>query len=70
MAKKIQKQVCLEKRFRDMDDMDRKIFVTYISEHLLHNDDHFQQMVALLTTWEKVAPIPSRLDFTLTETIN
>jgi hypothetical protein len=69
MAKKLQKQVSLEKTFKDMDDMERRIFVTYISEHLLHNDNHFQEMVALLIQWEQQSPIPSRLDYTLTETI-
>jgi hypothetical protein len=70
MAKKIQKQVSLEKTFRDMEDLERKIFITYISEHLLHNDNHFKEMVNLLINWEQVSPIQSKLGYTLTETIN
>lgn len=70
MAKKIQKQVSLEKTFRDMEDLERKIFITYISEHLLHNDNHFKEMVSLLINWEQVSPIQSQLGYTLTETIN
>jgi hypothetical protein len=70
MAKKyLSKTVSLEKTFKDMDDMERRIFVTYISEHLLHNDNHFREMVSLLVRWEDEAPIPSRLEYTLTETI-
>lgn len=69
MARIIQKKVSLEKQFRDMDDMERKIFITYVSEHLLHNNDHFNEMVELLVKWEKESPIPSKLDFTLNEII-
>lgn len=69
MARKIQKEVSLEKAFRDMDDMERRIFITYISEHLLHNDKHFNEMVELLVRWESESPIPSRLAFKLQEII-
>lgn len=69
MAKKIQKEVSLEKAFKDMDDMERRIFITYISEHMLHNDNHFKEMVELLVRWENIAPIPSRLDYKLQEII-
>jgi hypothetical protein len=67
--KKIQKGVSLEKDFRDMDDMERRIFITYISEHMLHNNNHFREMVEILTRWEHESPIPSRLDFKLQEII-
>jgi len=70
MAKRIQKGVSLEKDFRDMDDMERRIFITYISEHLLHNNEHFREMVEVLTRWETECPIPSQLDFQLNEIIN
>ena len=53
MAKKIQTEVSLEKAFKDMDDMERRIFITYISEHMLHNDNHFREMVEVLVRWEK-----------------
>lgn len=69
MARIIQKKVSLEKQFRDMDDMERKIFITYVSEHMLHNNDHFKEMVDLLFKWENNSPIPSKLDFTLNEII-
>lgn len=70
MARKIQKQVSLEKTFKQMDDMERKIFLTYVSEHLLHYDSHFREMVEILTKWEDNNPIPSRLEYTIQETIN
>ncbi len=69
MARKIQKEVSLEKAFKEMDDMERRIFITYISEHMLHNDNHFREMVELLVRWEIAAPIPSRLDYKLQEII-
>jgi hypothetical protein len=69
MAKKIQTEVSLEKAFKDMDDMERRIFITYISEHMLHNDNHFREMVEVLVRWEKDAPIPSQLNFKLQEII-
>lgn len=69
MARKIQKQVSLEKTFKQMDDMERKIFITYVSEHLLHYDSHFREMVEILTKWEDNNPIPSRLEYTIQETI-
>jgi hypothetical protein len=69
MARKIQKQVSLEKTFKQMDDMERKIFLTYVSEHLLHYDSHFREMVEILTKWEDNNPIPSRLEYTIQETI-
>jgi hypothetical protein len=69
MAKKIQTEVSLEKAFKDMDDMERRIFITYISEHMLHNDNHFREMVELLVRWEQDAPIPSQLNFKLQEII-
>lgn len=69
MARKIQKEVSLEKAFKDMDDMERRIFITYISEHMLHNNNHFREMVELLVRWEETSPIPSRLDYKLQEII-
>jgi|APGre2960657404_1045060.scaffolds.fasta_scaffold54450_3 hypothetical protein len=70
MAKKINKEVSLEKSFKDMDDMERRIFLTYVSEHLLHYDSHFKEMVDILTKWENTNPIPSRLEYTIHETLN
>lgn len=70
MAKKINKEVSLEKTFKTMDDMERRIFITYVSEHLLHYDNHFKEMVDLLIKWETTCPIPSRLEYTINETIN
>lgn len=69
MAKKIHKEVSLDKTFKQMDDMERKIFLTYVSEHLLHYDSHFREMVEILTKWEIDNPIPSRLEYTIQETI-
>ena len=50
-----------------MDEMERKIFITYVSEHLLYFDHHYREMVELLTKWEQECPIPSRLDYNLNE---
>jgi hypothetical protein len=70
MARIIQKKVSLEKQFKDMDDLERKIFITYVSEHLLHFENHYQEMVDLLMKWEERSPIPSRLEYTLHEIMN
>jgi hypothetical protein len=70
MTRIIQKKVSLEKQFKDMDDLERKIFITYVSEHLLHFESHYYEMVDLLTKWEKQCPIPSRLEYTLQEIMN
>lgn len=70
MTRIIQKKVSLEKQFKDMDDLERKIFITYVSEHLLHFESHYHEMVDLLVKWEKQCPIPSRLEYTLQEIMN
>jgi hypothetical protein len=53
-----------------MDDLERKIFITYVSEHLLHFENHYHEMVDLLMKWEQRSPIPSRLEYTLKEIMN
>ena len=67
MARIIQKKVSLEKSFKDMDEMERKIFITYVSEHLMYYESHYKEMVELLTKWEHECPIPSTLKFSLQE---
>jgi hypothetical protein len=51
--------------FRDLREHERRIFLAYVSEHILYDKSKFQQLVELLSQWQLDQPV-STIDYELT----
>lgn len=45
--------------FKQMDCYERKVFLTYVSEHILHSDEKFEELSALVDRWNLESPLKS-----------
>lgn len=45
--------------FKQMDCHERKVFLTYVSEHILHDEDKFEELSALVDRWNIESPLKS-----------
>jgi hypothetical protein len=61
----LQNQLDINTTFREMGLMDRKLFISYLSDHILHSDEKFEELANLLWKWHNESPTNTKFLYPL-----
>lgn len=67
MSKNLLIKLDITKSFKEMNEMERKLFLTYLSEHILTSEEKFTQVANLLWKWHQTNPVSTVFNASLEE---